>query len=713
MSRAKRISPITIFLILLLLAYGAAADVPDPEESTGADPDPAELPVEHDEIVVVSKYSLLRDEPVATIALDRREIAELPHFGDDLYRAVSILPGTSANDISARFHVRGGLADETLVRLDGVELFEPFHLKDFQGVFSILDPEVIGGVDLYPGSFPAEYGDRMSGVLDMTTSVPSARRTSLGISFSNAWAGSAGTFADGKGRWLGSARRGYLDVILGFVDEEQGADPDEEQPKPKYWDVFAKLDRDLNSRHSLSLSLLAADDSLSFKEREIDETTDVDSGYGNTTIALSHLAIAGPRTVVETRASAARVDRDREGTGIEPNDFVGIEDRRQLDVFGLRQDWSRRLSDRHDLKWGFEARRLEASYDYQNTIEDSDAIDDPRFPPASRSTRFVRSLEGEQYALYAADRLRLGKRLTAEIGGRFDEVTLTDDREVSPRLNLVCELSPQSVLRAGWGRFHQSQRPHELEVEFGETELYPAQHADHLTLGFERQLSGGARLRVDAYHREVSDPRPRWETLFDPWSPFAETRPDAIRIAPERATADGVELYFKGRSRPKLDWWLSYALSSIDEKVDGRTQRRSIDQTHAVTLNANYRPGRKWNLSWVWTYHTGWPATAVAAELVRVGEDRWRIVHTIGPFYGERHPDYHRLDLRASRGFSVRKGRLALFLDVHNLYDRKNPRGLAIDEKTFVQQDDGRIAVLFDEETWLGIMPSFGFSWEF
>ena len=107
------------------------------------------------EIVVTASASLLREESVAVVALDRKQITELPHFGDDLYRAITVLPGVSGGDFSARFSIRGGLYDETLVTLDDQELMEPFHLKDFQGVFSILDPEMIGGVELTPGGFTA------------------------------------------------------------------------------------------------------------------------------------------------------------------------------------------------------------------------------------------------------------------------------------------------------------------------------------------------------------------------------------------------------------------------------------------------------------------------------------------------------------------------------------------------------------------------------
>ncbi len=233
-----------------------------------------------------------------------------------------------------------------------------------------------------------------------------------------------------------------------------------------------------------------------------------------------------------------------------------------------------------------------------------------------------------------------------------------------------------------------------------------------MTFGYERSLPGDHRLQVDAYRREVKDPLPRYETLFNTFNPIPEFEPDLIRVAADRVLAEGVELHLRGPSRSRLDWWLSYALSSIEDEIDGRRQYRSNDQTHAVTASVSYRPGRKWNLSWVWLYHTGWPTTALAVQAVREPDGRWREIHTIGPFYAERLPDYHRLDLRASRTSALGKGRLTLFIDVQNLYDRENLRGLEIDDVTWHAQPDGRLVGTFREEAWFGIMPSFGVSWE-
>jgi hypothetical protein len=699
-----------VLLMACLLAPLPAAIVMAAPAGEEEQPIEDTVPAALDEIVVTARYSLLRDEPIAVVDLDREQIMELPHFGDDLFRAVSVLPGISSMDFSARFNVRGGPHEELLVRLDGLELFEPFHLEDFDGVFNILDPEVIGAVDLIPGSYPAEYGDRMSGVVDLTTSRPSQPRTNLGVSFSNLWVGSSNSFAEDRGRWLGSARRGYLDLLMSFVGDDQGKADDDEW-EIRYWDAFTKLDYDLTPNQSVSLKLLTADDSLTIDEVDAAEVTTLRTAYGNSTLGASHRAILGTKTVVESLFSAARVDRDRSISWSEYEENFDLLDDRVLDVLGLRQDWSAAASDRHYLKTGFEVRSCEADYNYFNDINDENYIDDPRFPLQSRTTSYLGTLSSEQYSLWVADRMRIGRRLTAEIGGRYDEQSLADDSQMSPRLNLVWELADESVLRAGWGHFYQSHRVHELDVEFGESELYQAQRAEHWNLGLEKRWQGGYSLRIDAYQREVTDPWPRYETLFNPFQPIAEIEPDAIRVAPDRVLAEGVETYVSGPVRERFHWWLSYTLSSIEDEIDGQRQRRSNDQTHAVTANANWRLGEKWNLNWVWLFHTGWPATDLSGEWVRNPDGSGRLSYTIGPFYAERWPDYHRLDLRASRTTRLRNGRLTFFIDVQNLYDQNNLRGIETDGWTWVQGPEGGYPV-FNEESWFGIMPSLGVTWE-
>jgi hypothetical protein len=670
-----------------------------------------ELPLR--EIVVTSSVSILREDPVSTVALDRTEISELPHFGDDPYRAIAVLPGASGGDISGRFNVRGGFHDELLVRLDEMELFEPFHLKDFQGVFSVLDPEMIGGVELVPGGFTSEYGDRMTGVVDMTSRHPTTTHGSLGISFTNAWANTGGVFADGKGRWLGSLRRGYLDIVLGMVGDE-----DEDPPDPRYWDAFGVLGYDPSPRHALALQLLVADDDLVFEEDDDDEVLDAVTGYGSSSLWLRHQAVVGDRAFVASTLYGGRVTVDRDLFWLDRGDLdetFDIDDVRELDLYGLRQDWQHELSRKHYLRWGFELRAYDVGFDYDSSALIDDPIDDPRFEPGTRVNTFHDRYRGEWYSGYASDRIRLGSRVTAEVGARYDRQTLTEESYVSPRVNLLGNVSAHGVVRLGWGHFYQSQRPYELAVQFGETVFYQAQRAEHWVVGYEGDLSRGLTLRADAYLREVTDPHPRWETLFDPFHPVPEIATDLVRLAPESVEAHGVEVFLASRRGNSFDWWLAYTWSSVEDLLGGVDTPRFVDQTHAVTASASWRPGPKWALTGVLTYHTGWPTTAVSAELVPDPGGGWLLSYDVGPFYQQRLDDYARLDLRASRTTTVgTNGRLTFFIDVQNLTNRDNLRGLAIADPEYTYNPQtGGYTVSFPEETWLPIIPSFGVSWEF
>ena len=141
-----------------------------------------EAPTALDEIVVTpSRVTLLRQEPVVSVDLDRDELAALPHLGDDIFRALTLMPGITGEEVSARFSVRGGRADEVLIILDDTELYEPYHLKDYSSSLSIIAPRTLGEVSLITGGFPAQYGDRMSGVLEMTTTQPQETRTHVGL----------------------------------------------------------------------------------------------------------------------------------------------------------------------------------------------------------------------------------------------------------------------------------------------------------------------------------------------------------------------------------------------------------------------------------------------------------------------------------------------------------------------------------------------------
>ncbi len=291
-----------------------------------------EAPVSLDAIIVVpSRISLMREDPVTALDLDRREIFQLPHFGDDIFRALTLLPGITGEESSARFNVRGSRADEVLVLLDRIELFEPYHLKDFGSRISIIPPRTLREVNLITGGFPAQYGDRMSGVLDMTTQQPEERKTLLGLSLLNSEISSSGVFGEGRGQWLASGRRSNLDVALDLLDIVE---------QPKYWGTFLKVDYSPQPAHRLTAQALYSDDSLNFfKVDPGDDRERFRTRYNNAYAWLTHQWIASAKLFAETTVSKGVVERDRRGEGdelAEGDEGLGfdLDDRRRLDVLG-------------------------------------------------------------------------------------------------------------------------------------------------------------------------------------------------------------------------------------------------------------------------------------------------------------------------------------------------------------------------------------------
>jgi hypothetical protein len=264
-----------------------------------------------------------------------------------------------------------------------------------------------------------------------------------------------------------------------------------------------------------------------------------------------------------------------------------------------------------------------------------------------------------------------------------------------------------------WGRFNQSQRLYELQVEDGETELQPAERSEHRIVSFEHELerfgAGPLLFRVELYERRIRGPRVRYENLFDPISTIPELESDRIRIAPTSSRARGVELLFQGHATRDLDWIWSYSYAEVFDHLEGERVPRGIDQPHTIALALRYRTPWHWQLDLTAEVHTGWPTTAVTARSVD-GE----IVPELGPLYGERLPDYRRLDLRASRAWQAWGGELSFFVSLQNLTDEENVRGYAVRfEEVPSEGGPSGVRTVLEPEHWGGILPNLGLRFRF
>ncbi len=324
---------------------------------------------------------------------------------------------------------------------------------------------------------------------------------------------------------------------------------------------------------------------------------DVRAEYGSYSAWLNLRTEWSAHLFSQTVLSAGRLKRQREGlVDDEVDGRLEVDDHRSFDFIGLGQDWTIELGPRNVLKTGFDIVRQEAVYDYESvsTLQDPDIPTEP-LPPVTVVDTHLEP-EGSAYSLYVADRILIIDPLVIELGLRWDRQTWIGDHQLSPRVNLMYAPSDRTAFRAAWGRFYQSQRLNELQVEDGVDEFFPAQLANHWLLSVEHSFSPGLASRFEVFRKDLSNLRPRYENLFDPVTLFPEAEPDRIRIAPDRGLVRGLEIVFKGVPRASLSWWASYVLARAEDEIDGSWQPRSWDQRHALTARTQPEPAASMDL---------------------------------------------------------------------------------------------------------------------
>jgi hypothetical protein len=676
-------------------------------------------------LVAPGTFSLLEDvSPGAVQVLTREEIQTMPQVGEDVFRSMKRLPGVAAHDISTRLHIRGGSDREVLVRLDGIELYEPYHMKDWDGALGIVDLNALGGVELTAGGFGAEHGDKMTGVFDMTsrTAVGDAR-TTLGMSITNVTAMSRGGFADDKGSWLVSGRRGFMGILIRLIGED-------ERISPQYYDVFGKVSYQPNRANLVTAHVLHAGDDLGLHGLDgvdrVDVNTDWQSSYG----WLTWRSDLSERVSATTIAWTGRLTRDRAGSVEDPGrpgapHRISVFDDRGFTFAGVSHDLEVEIHDRAILKLGGEARRLRADYAYSSrTWTDVLGEDEVPFERVDSSEVDLEP-EGSQLAAYAAVRARPVDPLTLEVGLRWDRVTHTGDDDVAPRLMAAVELDEATTLRASWGRYHQSHGMHELRVGDGETEFSPSERSEQIAVGLERRFGRGVVGRLELYDRRASDQMARFLNLEQELELFPEAEGDRVLVDPARGRARGIEVLVERKGGRTWNWSASYVLSVAEDEVpdlfgaacesalpcaDELWVPRRFDQRHALGLLASYSPDPRWTISAGWRYHSGWPATpwSYTAEELESGIVFW--TRTFGPLRSLRLPAYHRLDLRVTHDFELRGNPLHAYLDFFNLYDRTNLAGYEFGG-TYI---DGRVMMERRRgQTLLPMLPTIGFRYEF
>ena len=650
-------------------------------------------------VVTASRYEWVRIPQASLTRLSEAELRLAPNVGDDPLRTFARLPGMAASDLNAKLNVRGGVADELLVRFDGLRLMNPFHLKDFQSIFSAIDPALVGAVDIYTGGFPVSFGDRMSGVLDIhPVRADAETRREIAVSLYNASALAVGRFHRGRGDWAVSARRGNLDRVLEWSGMNLG--------EPTYSDIYAHVGQRIGDSMALSANLLRFDDDIELADSDLEEQARARYRDRYLWMRLD----AHPRESLTGSTIVARTDLEsvRSGEAEQPGISRGeLDDRREFAIQSLQTDWSWSTPSAAVLKFGAEWRHSAGRYQYQDSAEFDLVFDLPGAPDERTRTREIDYRpNGDQYSAYLALRTDIAPPLTIEGGVRWDRSTLSNDGgDWSPRASALYRLTEATAVRASWGRFIQTQAVDELPVSDGVYAFSPAQRADHWLVSFEQRLGDDLDLRVEGYRKRYAQLRPRFENLLNEVVILPELKPDRLRLAPPRARVNGVELSLRSvHSRP-LSWWASYTWSQADDLFDDRKVPRHWDQEHSFSAGLGWESER-WELSLAGLWRSGWPTTTLAL----ISSDDGEAVVSADLASTRRLGTYIDIDARVARRFRFQDGSsLTAFFEISNALNRRNECCTEFE----IDEESDQPELVVESIRSLPLLPSLGVIWRF
>ncbi|UZR98978.1 TonB-dependent receptor [Chondrinema litorale] len=691
-----------------------------------------EKPLSLNEIVVSpGQFSIMENGSLSKQTLSSEDIHNMS-FAEDITRVVARLPGVASNDYSSKFTIRGGEDDEVLITLDGMEFYEPFHQRDFAGgLLSIIDIETIQGVELITGGFSAEYGNRESGVFNLTTKQikDNQRQSSIGLSVMNARAYTSGTFADNKWNYLVSARKGMLDQALKLIGQDENT--------PQYYDMMGKLEYKANDKNTFAIYALHAGDKTMV--RDISETAydKHNTKYYNTYLWTSWKAILAPSVFARTLIYAGNIDQNRIGN-TRKDEFTdklnyNLLDKRSFTYSGIKQDWNFDITEKLILKTGFDVKTLKSIYDYSRELLDFRTNNSGFVVPYSDTVSVNKNANGWQSSIYISGKFQIAPKLFLESGIRHDYASYTGDNLLSPRASISYYLSKRTQLRAAWGNYYQTQFIYDLDVAHNNIEFNPAELSKHYILGFSHDFSNGLALRIEGYYKDISRVSPNYQNLRDPWEVYPEVRNDQYRLEVDGASAKGLEFFLKYDVGGKISWWFSYALAHAVENItdlqyDGVLIRRTgtlpryNNQDHTIYADMNYRPNKKWKFNLSWQFYNGIPLTIYEYKWQNMnGENGSTLPLHFYPehqlFRGEQFPAYHRMDIRINKFFQLKQSRISSFLHLVNVYNRQNMRkydlGIEGEDSFPVTNDNGEYIITYDHPSWLGFLPIIGMSWEF
>ncbi len=596
--------------------------------------------------------------------IGREELTRIPGTRGDALRAIEILPGVGRPPMGAGvIIVRGSAPADTQVLLNGIPVQLLYH---FGGLTSFINSSLLESVDFYPGNFSVRYGRRRGGIIEATVADP-PRDQLHGIIDLNLIDGSV--LAEGpitsNLEFAVAARRSWVDLVINQV--LSGSDV-QSVAAPVYYDYQAITTWRPGDRDKLRLMVYGSSDSMRLLFSQPSDTDAAVSGNLKLATQFQRAHVSWSRKVSD------RVDHDLEVAAGHFNAAFGLGSAFDFSLQGtdmyLRSEWRARMSDHLRVIAGLDGVLLPGEVSYAGPpIQQQEGNPDNSAAGTAVSNRSHIASSDKFTVLQPAAYLETDLEfhpVRVELGTRVDYYSDVDQFSIDPRASAHYSIDDQTRIKGGFGMFSQPPQYQESSAVFGNPHLGPT-HTTHTGLGVERDLGENIHLGVEGFYKYLYDRI--IGTQFG-------TAPKFMNGG--RGRIYGLEVSAKVNPTGRFFGYLSYTLSRSEREDHHEGYKLfDFDQPHILTLSGVYRLGRGWEVGTTFRLVSGNPSTPVIGAVYNADTALYSPVY--GPLNSIRSTLFSRLDVRLAKTWRLDPGKISVYVDVQNIYNRTNAEGIVYD----------------------------------
>ena len=589
------------------------------------------------------------------INLSPRMMKAAPALAEpDLFRTIQALPGVlTTSEFSTGLIIRGGNTDQNLILLDGITVYNPSHLG---GVFSNFIVDGVKEAELIKGGYNAEYGGRLSAVLNVISREGNRNnfKGKANLSLLSAQTTLEGPFY--KGAWLVSGRRTYFDVLLPKVLPEGTAS---RIPPYYFYDIQSHIFSDITPQDRVSISFYNGIDDLIF------DTFGLTAKWGNNTVS-THYRRGFSERLIGNFLIANSVFFTEFGLG----GSSGLKSKNEIDDITVSGNMTWFKSPEMTVKFGLQHKTL--GFQYLNSFQDSIQFEIKTRP--AEIGQYVKF----KYAPNSIWIIEPGLRLNY-----YD--VYSDSLFPDFRLGVKYLLTDDRYLNLSLGNYHQfictfqdDFNPTILDQWIAVDLSVAPGKSTQFVLGYEEYIRNTYKVQIEGYYKDIKNLLTFEEKRSSTDAEVSDEKLSDI-LTPADGYAYGLEIFGQKMSG-KLSGWLAYTFS-VSRKImnsiyvgEEREYYTNWDRTHAFSALGNYQFNEKWEMNWRLALQSGQAYTPILGYYVQhfpgSPDETFRTIP--GTRNSGRYSPYSRLDLGLVYHARIRNTNMDIFLQIINTFNREN-----------------------------------------